>query len=200
MKAVHVDEIETLPVLGRTLAWKPVRRALGISAFGINAYHGVKQGDLVVEEHEDAQQELYLVLRGRARFRSGEVEVDAPAGTFVLCEPDEHRVAHATVPDTVVVAVGGEAQRFQPSAWEFSFRAKGLTDVGHAAEGREVAEEGLALYPDRVDILYALACIEEAEGNRVRAVETLRTAITRHPAVREWAEGEERLRPVLREL
>src|ERR671935_2582939 len=120
MKRIHVDEIESLPALGGELQWKPVRHTLGVDAFGINAYHGEKEGDLVVEEHADPHQELYLVLRGRARFRSGEDEFDAPAGTFVLFEPQEHRVAHAAEADTVVVAIGAEAARFEPSGWEYA--------------------------------------------------------------------------------
>lgn len=58
MKKVHVDEIESLPITWLGLEWKPVRHALDITAFGINAYHGENEGDLVVEEHADRHQEL----------------------------------------------------------------------------------------------------------------------------------------------
>ena len=37
MKTLRLDEIEGVPVLG-TLVWKPVRKTLGVTAFGINAY------------------------------------------------------------------------------------------------------------------------------------------------------------------
>ena len=106
MKRLHLDEIESLPALGGLLQWKPVRHTLGISAFGINAYRGEQEGDLVVEEHADPHQELYIVVSGRARFRAGEEEFDAPAGTLVLFEPREHRVAQALEPGTTIVAVG----------------------------------------------------------------------------------------------
>jgi hypothetical protein len=39
-----------IPVFG-TLVWKPVRKTLDITAFGINAYTAANAGDEVVEEH-----------------------------------------------------------------------------------------------------------------------------------------------------
>src|SRR5207247_1053689 len=159
VKRLHLDEIESLPALGGLLQWKPVRHTLGISAFGINAYRGEQEGDLVVEEHADPHQELYIVVSGRARFRAGEEEFDAPAGTLVLFEPREHRVAQALEPGTTIVAVGAEAERFEPSAWEFAFRAKGLFDLGRIEEAREVVEEGLRRHPERADLLYTRACL-----------------------------------------
>jgi hypothetical protein len=52
VKKLHVDEIEGLPVFG-TLVWKPIRRPLGVTAFGINAYTAANGGDQVVEEHTE---------------------------------------------------------------------------------------------------------------------------------------------------
>jgi quercetin dioxygenase-like cupin family protein len=179
-----------LPALGGQLQWKPVRHALGVDAFGVNAYHGASTGDLVVEEHEDPHQELYLVVRGRARFRAGGDEFDAPAGSFVLFEPGEHRVGYAAEPDTVVVAVGAEAERFEPSAWEYAFRSKGLLDLGRSEEARAAAAEGLELYPSRPDLLYALACIEAKAGNKAAALERLGEAATQHREVLDWAREE----------
>ena len=37
MKTLRIDDVEGLPVLG-TLMWKPIRKPLGVTAFGINAY------------------------------------------------------------------------------------------------------------------------------------------------------------------
>ena len=84
MRIVQLDEFDALPVLGGTLRWLPIRHELGIDAFGINAYVGHNVGDLVVEDHEDDHQELYVVLTGAAQFRSGEQEFDAPAGSHVV--------------------------------------------------------------------------------------------------------------------
>lgn len=192
MKRVHVDEIESLPIApGEPLAWKPVRYSLGVDAFGINAYHGEKEGDLVVEDHADRHQELYLVLRGAARFRAGEEEFDAPAGTFVLLQPGEQRVARATEPDTFVVAVGAEAKRFDPSEWEFSFRAYALSALGRREEAFEALDEGMAQYPESGRLLYDRACLEALAGDRDAALEHLRDAIQRRPELAELARGDE---------
>jgi hypothetical protein len=188
VKRVHVDEIEALPALDGELAWKPVRHTLAIDAFGINAYHGEREGDLVVEDHADPHQELYIVIRGRARFRSNDEEFEAPAGTFVLFEPREHRVAHAAEPGTTVVAVGAEAKRFEPSVWEYSFRAYGLAALGRHDEARRALEDGLARNADEPRLLYDLACIESLAGHRDAALEHLRAAIARTPQLAERAQ------------
>lgn len=176
MKRVAVDEIDALPVLDGALQWKPVRFTLGVDAFGINAYTG-DNGALVVEEHADEHQELYLVVRGGARFLAADEEFDAPAGTFVLLEPSERRVAHATEDGTVVVAIGAEARRFEPSRWEYAFRGAGLAKLGRFDEAREAVGDGLDRYPDHPYLLYELACIETRAGESGRALELLRQAV-----------------------
>jgi tetratricopeptide (TPR) repeat protein len=200
VRRLHLDEIDELPVLSGELRWRPLRHELGVDAFGINAYRGAEPGELVVEEHEDEHQELYVVLRGRARFRSGTEQVDAPAGTFLLFGPDEHRVAHAVEGDTVVLAIGAEARRFQPSAWEYSFRARGLEALGRLDEARHAVEQGLATYPDRGDLLFARAALEEGRGDRTAAVATLREAVRLLPESLRWARADDRLRAVAAEL
>jgi mannose-6-phosphate isomerase-like protein (cupin superfamily) len=183
VKRLHLDEIESLPALGGELRWKPVRHALGIDAFGINAYRGDHEGDLVVEEHEDPHQELYVVVAGRARFRSNGEEFDAPAGTLVLFAPGEHRVAHAAEAGTTVLAVGAEAERFEPSAWEYGFRAAGLTELGRLDEAREAIAEGQERYPDNGWFHVALARLAAVEGDLEVAREELRLAAAADPAL-----------------
>ncbi len=191
MKRIHVDEIETLPALDEgSLQWKPVRHSLGIDAFGINAYHGAKEGDLVVEEHADQHQELYLVLSGRARFEAAGEEFDARAGTFVLLEPNEKRVAHALEPETVIVAVGAEAERFEPSPWEYAFRGWGLAKLGRFDEARRAIDEGLERYPDKPRLLYDLACVEALAGEKERALTSLGEAVRRDAQFAEHARGD----------
>ena len=57
--------------------WQPVRRPLGITAFGINAYTAGKAGDEVVEDHtEQTHEEAYIVIRGHATFTVEEEEID----------------------------------------------------------------------------------------------------------------------------
>ena len=86
MRTLRIDDVEGLPVLG-TLLWQPVRRPLGITAFGINAYTAGNTGDEVVEDHtEQTHEEAYIVIRGHATFTIDGEEIDAPWGTIVFLD------------------------------------------------------------------------------------------------------------------
>ena len=108
------------------LVWHPVRHHLGIEAFGCNAYTGAQPGDLVIEAHdEDADQELYVVLQGAARFTVDGEAFDAAQGTLVFVTPPSHRTAVATEPGTTVLAVGAEpGKAFTVSEWERRWRGE----------------------------------------------------------------------------
>ena len=81
-----VSTLEDLDYFGykETLTGR-VRQELGITAFGVNSWLGMNAGDRVIPEHaedqEGDQDELYVVVRGRARFEVGGDTVDAPTGT-----------------------------------------------------------------------------------------------------------------------
>src|SRR5437773_10681816 len=73
----------------------PVREHLGIHAFGINAYTPGEDGTLI-GEHDEAgsgQEELYIVLDGKATFEVDSEAVDAPPGTLVFVRPESRRKA-----------------------------------------------------------------------------------------------------------
>src|SRR5437667_12567155 len=84
-EVAHLDELDRFPIDEEGLLWRPVRRRLGITAFGTNAYTAQRGDERVVEEHfeKDGHEELYFVANGRARFALGGEEIDAPAGTFL---------------------------------------------------------------------------------------------------------------------
>lgn len=111
------------------LHWRAVRGHLGISAFGANAWVGEHAGDVVIEPHdEDEPEELYVVVNGAARFTVDGETIEAPQGTLVLVTPPSHRVAHATEPGTVILAIGAvPGKPFTPSEWELNgLRRAGL--------------------------------------------------------------------------
>ena len=85
-QVVSILDEEPVLVLGGSLDWVPLRRRLGIGAFGTNAYRAAREGDVVIEAHDEStgQEELYVVLTGRARFAVGGDEFDAPAGTALF--------------------------------------------------------------------------------------------------------------------
>ncbi len=78
---------------GRRADYRPIRRAMGVTAFGVNAYTGRDAGDEVIEPHDEQghgsgrHEELYVVLTGRAEFdarrrddrRAGRARSSSPA-------------------------------------------------------------------------------------------------------------------------
>jgi hypothetical protein len=95
-RVAAVDELQDIAYRQET-HMRPVRHHLGITAFGANAWTAAAEGDRLMPEHEEDEgsEELYVVLRGRARFEiAGEI-VDAPVGTLVFVEPETSRTAFA---------------------------------------------------------------------------------------------------------
>jgi hypothetical protein len=182
-EAVHVDELDSIPVAG--VVWHPVRRRLGVRAFGINAYSAEGAGKHVVEEHDETgggaggHEELYLVVRGRATFTVDGETFDAPAGTIVFVrDPKLRRVAVAEDEGTLVVAIGGEPGRaYEVSPWEPAFAAAPLLDEGRYDEALALFAEGLRDHPGNPALLYNLACAEARAGRRDDAIAHLREAI-----------------------
>lgn len=124
----RLDDLPRIPAGGpEDPAWTPIRHPLGVRAFGVNAWHGAAEGDVVIEEHDEApdptdpagHEELYLVISGRARFTIEGDELDAPVGTLVAVPANVRRAAHAAAGATTILAVGApRGEAFAPSAWE----------------------------------------------------------------------------------
>ena len=113
----RVTQLDDIERRGRDI---PVREHLGIHAFGINAYTPGEDGTLI-NEHDEAgtgQEELYIVLDGKATFEVDGETFDAPQGTLVLVTPPSRRVAHAAEPDTTILVIGAPGQGFSVSEWE----------------------------------------------------------------------------------
>ena len=193
MKTVRIDEIEPIAVVGGELQWRPLRRTLGVQAFGVNAYTA-KAGDLVVEEHDETgagaghHEELYVVVSGRATFTVDGEEIDAPVGTCVfLDDPKERRAARAVEDGTTVLAIGGErGAAFKVSPWEFAFAGAPAWEAKRYDEARALLREGLELHPGNASLLYNLACAEALLGEKDAALEHLSDAV-KNPRFREFA-------------
>jgi hypothetical protein len=193
VKVVRIAEIEPIPVVGGELQWRPVRRTLGIEAFGINAYTA-DAGGLIVEEHDETgagaghHEELYVVVTGRATFTVDGESFDAPVGTCVfLDDPKERRAARAEEDGTTVLAIGGvRGQAFRISPWEFAFASVPAWEDKRYHEAKALLLEGLALHPDNTSLLYDLACLEALMGDRGAALEHLAESAV-NPRLREHA-------------
>ena len=194
MKVVRIQEIEPIPVVGGELQWRPLRRTLGIEAFGINAYTA-NAGELVVEEHDETgagaghHEELYLVITGHATFTVDGEEIDAPVGTCVfLDDPKERRGARAVEDGTTVLAIGGErGAAFKVSPWEFAFAGVPAQEAKRYDEAKALLHEGLELHPGNASLLYNLACAEALSGEQDAALEHLAEAVA-NPRFRKFAE------------
>jgi tetratricopeptide (TPR) repeat protein len=185
--------------------WHPIRRHFGIRAFGVNANVAREAGDVVVDEHDEAaerpdggQQELYVVLRGRATFELDGKQVDAPAGTMVFVgDPAVKRAATAAEPDTAVLALGGRpGTAFLPSTWESARIALEQSEGGDHDGAVRTIESLLAERPDDPRVLYDLACFESLAGRAEDAIEHLRRAIEIDARYREYAQDDEDLDPI----
>ena len=192
-KIVHLDQLEAIPGPG-SLTWHPVRLALGVEAFGCNAYTAGEAGQDVVEPHTEdpalAHQELYFVAAGRATFTIDGASHDAPAGTYVFIpDPASRRQAVAAEADTTVLSFGGPPT-FEPSAWEWAFRAGPLIR-DEPVRAREILAEGLECHPESGSLHYNLACLEAIAGQRAAALAALTDAIRLRPAVAGWASEDE---------
>jgi tetratricopeptide (TPR) repeat protein len=195
----HIDEIEEASD-GRC-PWRPVRQHFGIAAFGVSTWTGRAAGDRILNEddelerepghlraervEDDANEDLYLVYRGRARFEFDGEQVDAPTGTFVFVPPGVKRTAFAEEPGTTIVAVGGvPGKAYEPVGWEIWRPLHPLYESGQYAEaierGRELIEA--TEYPEP---LYNLACCEGLTGRTSDAKEHLRLALDRTQTYRE---------------
>jgi len=199
VKLLRLDDLEGFNVF-ETLVWKPVRKTLGVTAFGINAYVASNEGDLVVEDHDEStlgHEEIYVVLRGRATFTVAGEEVDAPAGTLVYVDdPAEQRSAVAREAGTTVLAIGAVPGRHDVSAWEYFFPALPLIEENRWDEVKPMIEEGLAAKPDNAALLLYLARCEAHLGDPEAARRHAARALEQRPDLREYV-TDEALLPLL---
>jgi tetratricopeptide (TPR) repeat protein len=193
VRVARLHEIAPIAVAGGL--YHPVRRTLGVRAFGINAYTARAAGDQLIEEHDETgvgsgrHEELYFVVAGRARFTVDGEGVDAPAGTLVFI-PDvsARRSAVAVEADTTALVVGGPAARPLPvSPFEYYFVAEAPYAAGDYARAIEIASEGLEQWPEHPVIHYQLACYHALAGNREDALGHLERAAAGDPRMKELA-------------
>ena len=202
-RTLRISELEPISAVDDTLLWHPLRYALGVTAFGVNAYTAPAAGQDVVEEHTEGSgpeghEELYVVLTGHAHFTIDGEELDAPAGTCVfLPDPRSRRHAVAVVDATTVLAVGAEPGKpFEVSAWEWNFRARPHVDRGDWEQAAAIISDGLRAHPGKGMLLYNLACCEAQLGRLDAAIVHLRAALADDPRVREWSDGDADLDPL----
>jgi mannose-6-phosphate isomerase-like protein (cupin superfamily) len=104
-----------------------VRGFLGVESFGVNAFEA-HEGELLVVPHDELgegeqQEELYLVVEGRARFVCDGEPVELAPGEVLYARPGVRREAVAAETPTMLVIVGGRPGRpYAPPIWARNWR------------------------------------------------------------------------------
>jgi hypothetical protein len=191
----RIEDLDSIPGPG-SLTWRPVRAHFDLRAFGCNAYTASAAGEDVVEPHNETgdpgHEELYFVHAGRARFALDGDQFEAGPGTYVFVrDPAVHRHAVALEAGTTVLSFGGPPT-FEPSGWEWSFRAEPMLDVD-PLRARAILEEGARECPNSASIQYSLARLESRLGHRATALAAAQSALELIPE-----EQREELRSAMR--
>ena len=189
MSVSHIDELDRIE-MPDGFVWRPIRRHFDIRGFGVNAYTALEVGGLIVEEHTENQlghEEIYLVIRGSARFTVDGNEHDLAAGQLVFVrDPQLRRGAVALEEDTVVLALGGKpGEPHVVSAWEAMFAAVPYSRAENWDEAIRIHVEALVEQPEHPALLYNLACMEARGGRHLDALLHIQRSVELDP---KWAE------------
>jgi tetratricopeptide (TPR) repeat protein len=198
-QAVALSDIEE--VSDGRCPWRGVRHHLGIQAFGVNSWTARDAGDRIINEHdegeENGEEELYVVLTGRATFELDGKKVDAPEGTLVFAEPGVKRTAFAEEAGTTILAFGGQSGRaYEAFGWEVWMPLNALYQAGDYAGAADKGREVIEAYPQYAGPLYNLACCESLAGRTDDAIEHLGQALERSDRFRAFAKGDSDFDPI----
>ena len=206
-EVARLDEIDEITDGREPL--RPIRHHFGITSFGINAWTGREAGDRILNEHDEADdgnEELYIVIRGRAAFELDDERLDAPTGTLVYVRAGVKRTAFADEPGTTIIAAGGvPGQAYEPDGWEIWTPLRPLYEAGKYAEVADRGREVIEANPQYAEPMYNLACCEALAGRTGDAIGHLRLALERSEQLRAFAKEDSdldsiRVEPAFKEL
>jgi tetratricopeptide (TPR) repeat protein len=198
-----LEELEPAPLIapGATATGRErfdVRRRLGITSFGIQAFRAPSRVD-VIPEHDEmrlgeaGQEELYLVLDGAATFEIDGESVEAPAGSLVHVQPTAKRKATAKDASTTILVVGGTpGKAYEPAPEEAreAFAAYAEGDYETAIVKQRVVIEKR---PDDPVAHFNAGCFAARAANADEAIEHLRRAVEINERVKELMATDEDL-------
>lgn len=176
-----------------------IRRHFGIQGFGVRANRAVGDGHVVGEHTEDGigasgQEELYLVLSGKATFNVDGEPIYATAGTMVFVrDPAAQRSAIAKEEGTTILAIGGTpGKAYEPPPEEAAeaFKAYNEGDYETAAAKQLVVVEKR---PNDAVASFNAACFEARAGKADEAIEHLQRAVELNDRIKELIRSDEDL-------
>jgi mannose-6-phosphate isomerase-like protein (cupin superfamily) len=98
----------SLDELGDGYGFRKIRRALGVTAFGVNALV-MPAGAEGIHHYHDVQDELYFVHRGTGRFEvDGEARELGPGGLCHVESTTPRKITNVGDEDLIVFVVGGK--------------------------------------------------------------------------------------------
>ena len=189
IKSLEISQIR------RPTGWSPIRRELGVQAFGINAWYGDKDKQLVGEHDEtnSGHEELYVVLEGSARFTVDGDDLDAKAGTVVfVADPASKRAAVSLEDGTSILSVGNNpVEAYAPRVWEVSAETIALFEHKRFDEAKELITSSIDEFDGHWVLSYNLACAEARTDKKDDALAHLREAIEKRPQAKDAARDDE---------
>jgi len=111
--------------------WHPLQYFFGLTAFGANVFVARREGQTLVEEHDErasGQEELYLLLEGEAEFELDGTNLRVARGAVVaVTDPAVRRRAVASLPGTTLLAIGSA-----PGCFSTTWHASHFADLARA--------------------------------------------------------------------
>jgi tetratricopeptide (TPR) repeat protein len=188
----HLDDIPELVDAGA--AFRPIRLHFGISSFGATGWIARAAGERLIHPHDEqdtGDEELFLVLKGRATFELDDDRTDAPAGTLVYCPPGTRRTADAAEAGTMILALDGKpGQAYEARGWELWTGLAPLYGEGRHAEVIDRLRAIVTEHPGYPLLFFNLACSESLMGQTEEAIQHLRQAIALSDEFRGFARSD----------
>ena len=199
----RLDELEPAPLVapGATDDGRQrfdLRRKLGITAFGVNAFSAPSGVDVIREHNETllgeaGQQELYVVLKGAARFEIDGESVEAPSGSLVRVQPTAKRKATATEDGTTILVIGGTSGKAYEPAPEEAAEAFAAYNAGDYEEAIAKQLVVVEKQPDNPVAHFNAGCFAARAGRADDAIEHLRRAVELNDRIKELVASDEDL-------